>query len=259
MGVRHQQTERGFTIIEVVLFVAISGVLAATLLGGWTVMINTQRYKDSTRTLQSFLQQQYNLVYNVENGRLQGLSCTLQGSNLVIDDAPATNTARGQSPCVVMGRYVNIQDGTNINVQSIVGYLNGDDTSNTDLESIRLYKPQRVDFELGLTDNELEMPWQAAVVGANDSTPKDYAIAIIRSPKTGIVHTFTKDTTGQTLALSDIIDVSNENTEVNLCLDPGVPFASGRLGVVIDAYASAQSSVRMITDGRTVCPGGNGA
>ncbi len=241
------------------LFVAITGLLAAALLSGWTAMINTQRYKDSTRTLQSFLQQQYNLVYNVENGRLQDLSCTLQGANLVIDDTSATNTPRGQSPCVVMGRYVQIQDGTKVSVKSIVGYLNGTDTTNTDIESIRLYNPQRVDFELGLSDNELDIPWQAAVVGTNDSTPKDYAIVIIRSPKTGIVHTYTKDTTGQTLGLSDIIDASNENTDVNLCLDPGVPFASGRLGVVIDAYASAQSSVRMITDGTTVCPGGNGA
>lgn len=259
MGVRHQYREQGFTIIEVVLFIAITGLLAAALLGGWTAMINTQRYKDSTRTLQSFLQQQYNLVYNVENGRLQDLSCTLQGTNLVIDDTSATSTPRGQSPCVVMGRYIQIQDGIDIKVQSIVGYLNGNDTTNTDLESIRLYSPQRVDLELGLTDNELEIPWQAAVVGPNNSVPRDYAIAIIRSPKTGIVHTFTKDTTGQSLSLDDIIDGSNESSDVNLCLDPGVPFASGRLGVVIDAYASAQSSIRMITDGKTVCPGGNGA
>lgn len=259
MGVRHHQREQGFTIIEVVLFVAITGLLAAALLGGWTSMINTQRYKDSTRTLQSFLQQQYNLVYNVENGRLQNLSCTLQGSNLVIDDTSATNTPRGQSPCVVMGRYVQIQNGTKLSVKSIVGYLNGNDTTNTDLDSIRLYSPQTVDFDLGLTDNELEIPWQAAVVGTGDSVPKDYAIAIIRSPKTGIVHTYTKDTTGQSFSLSDIITVNDENTDVNLCLDPGAPFASGRLGVTIDAYASAQSSVRMITDGKTVCPGGNGA
>lgn len=258
MGVRHQGREQGFTIIEVVLFVAITGLLAATLLTGWTTMINSQRYKDSTRTLQSFLQQQYNLVYNVENGRVQNLSCTLQGSNLVITDTAPTGAPRGQSACVVMGRYVQITGGTKIKVSSIVGYLNGIDGTSSDIDSIRLYKPQRVDFDLGLTDNELEIPWQAAVVGTTDSSPKDYVIAIVRSPKTGIVHTFTKDVTNQSVALSDIIDTQYEKDDVNLCLDPGVPFASGRLGVVIDAYASAQSAVRMITDGKVVCPGGNG-
>jgi type II secretory pathway pseudopilin PulG len=258
MGVRHQRIEQGFTIIEVVLFVAITGLLAAALLSGWTAMINTQRYKDSTRTLQSFLQQQYNLVYNVENGRIQNLSCVLQGTSLIIDDTPGSNAPRGQSPCVVMGRYVQIQNGTKINIFSIVGYAPVNDTTNTDIDSIRLYNPQRVDFELGLSDNELSIPWQATIVGANDSTPQDYAIVIIRSPKTGIVHTFTKDTTGQSLTLSDIINTQNESSDVNLCLDPGVPFASGRLGITIDAYASAQSSVRQIADGKTTCPGGNG-
>lgn len=258
MGVRHHQKEKGFTIVEVVLFIAITGLLAATLLTGWTAMINTQRYKDSTRTFQSFLQQQYNLVYNVENGHVQNLSCTLQGSNLVIDDTSPSGTPRGQSSCVVMGRYIQITNGDKIKVSSIVGYLNGTDTTSSDIDSIRLYNPQRVDFDLGLTDNELEIPWQAAVVGTVDSTPKDYVIAIIRSPKTGIVHTFSKDVTNQSLTLSDIINTQNEKSDVNLCLDPGVPFASGRLGVVIEAYASAQSSVRMITDGKTVCPGGNG-
>lgn len=259
MGVRHHQREQGFTIIEVVLFVAITGLLAAALLSGWTTMINSQRYKDSTRTLQSFLQQQYNLVYNVENGRVQNLSCTLQGTKLVISDSIATNIPRGQSPCVVMGRYVQIKDGTKLTISSIVGYLNGTDNTNSDVDSIRLYHPQVVDYDLGLSDNSLDVPWQAAVVGASDSTPKDYGIAIIRSPKTGIVHTYTKDTTAQSLTLDDIIDPQNEKAAVNLCLDPGVPFASGRLGVTIDPYASAQSAVRMIADDKTVCKGGDGA
>lgn len=257
MGVRHQRTEQGFTIIEVVLFVAITGLLAAALLGGWTAMINTQRYKDSSRTLQSFLQQQYNLVYNVENGRTTSLACTLQGSKLVIDETAGSNVPRGQSPCVVMGRYLQIQHGNNIKVSSIVGYVPATDTSNTDIASINLYHPQTFDNALGLTDNELEIPWQAAVVGTNDSTPKEYDIAIIRAPLTGTVHTFTKDSGGQTLALTDVINAQDEKSDVNLCLDPGVPFASGRLGVTIVAYASAQSSVRLITDGKTLCPGGN--
>src|SRR5688572_29756839 len=109
--------QRGFTIIEVTLFLAISALLAVLMLGGWTVMINTQRYKDSVQTYQSFLQQQYNLVYNVENSRENNMIC----ANGTVEESESSGTPRGQTDCVILGRYIELRDGQNLTVKAIVG------------------------------------------------------------------------------------------------------------------------------------------
>ena len=47
---------KGFTIIEVMLFLAVTGALAVAILVGSGVAIGQQRYKDSVNSLQSFIQ-----------------------------------------------------------------------------------------------------------------------------------------------------------------------------------------------------------
>ena len=261
MGTQHQQQQRGFTVIETLLFLSVSAILAVALLGGWTAMINTQRYKDSSRSLQSYLQQQYNLVYNVENGRGNDLSCTEQPASVsIVDSNPLSSTERGQSSCVLMGRYIEIKNGMILNVSTIVGFdqeANKSDASYTppasDIASIKEYKPTRSEIMLGESSSEFEIPWQAFVVGTGDSIPKNYAIAIIRAPQTGIVHTFAKLVTGDLPAPIELADTENEENDLNLCLDPGVALAGGRQGVVISKYASSQSAVKTIPETSNVC------
>lgn len=261
MGAQHQQSERGravrktdgFTIIEVILFVAISGLLMATLLGGWSLTINSQRYKDSNRSLQAFLQEQYNLVYNVENGREGNLSCVFNGTKLNITDSPANNLPPGQTNCVVMGRYIYIQNGTKVTVSSIVGLDQQPDTTHSDSEQIKDFKAQRVTPDVGLTRSRFDIPWQATIVGENgDSTPRSYIIAIIRAPSTGIVHTYTEETSTQK-DVSQIVDNAHEQTSVYLCLDPGVTINGPRTGIMLEALASSQGNIKTIPNGGAIC------
>jgi type II secretory pathway pseudopilin PulG len=253
MGTRHQQGAGGFTIIEVLLFLGISGLLAVTLLTGWTTMINTQRYKDSNRTLQSFIQQQYGLVYNVENDRAGTGSCTKNGLNdLTITDAGSDK--RGQSDCVLMGRYLYIEDGLVVKVSGIVGTEPDPNDFNSDDQAIKGYLATKSDISFGLSDNELSIPWQATVVGTGgDSTPRSWAIAIVRAPNTGVVHTYSQQVPDGTVpSVLDMVTSANE-TDVNLCLDAGNPLSGGRMGVLIRAGASAQSAVEVIPDGSGTC------
>jgi len=253
MGVRHKQGKNGgFTIIEVMLFLGITGLLALTLLGGWTTMINTQRYKDSVKTVQSFLQTQYNLVHNVENVKQAdgGPYCDVNAS-----DEPRFVTAqmpRGQSDCIQMGRLVHISNGTQIRSYAIVG-ADLANTATTDAAEIIRRNPIVVDGELQLSDSELSVPWQAEVVNRrNIGGIQNVALAIIRSPLTGSVHTYRVSTDGVNLPdVESMIAVANEQ-EVNLCLDPGVAFSGNRIGVAIRERASAQSFVQIIQD-ETLC------
>jgi type II secretory pathway pseudopilin PulG len=253
MGVRHKQGKNGgFTIIEVMLFLGITGLLALTLLGGWTTMINTQRYKDSVKTVQSFLQTQYNLVYNVENVKQDdgGPFCALNGSNE--PQFVATGVLRGQSNCIQMGRLIHISNGTQVRVYAIVG-ADLANTASTDAAEIVRRNPIVVNDELQISESELTVPWQAEVVNRRSiGGIQNVALAIIRSPLTGSVHTYRVGTDGANLPdVESMIAVANEQ-EVNLCLDPGVAFAGNRIGVAVRERASAQSFVQIIQDD-TVC------
>lgn len=243
---------RGFTIVEVMLFLAISGMLAVLLLGGWGIMINTQRYKDSTRTLQTFLQQQYNLVYNVENGRSADLDCDpVNGVREVASGEP-----RGQTDCILMGRYIRIS-GSNVTVYPVVGSEFNEASQPSDEASILASKPVKVEQDLRLTDVKLTIPWQAEVVGKNGSTDiANYVVAVLRSPLTGRVHTYSlvlPDATQNPALDNALVNSSNEIDDVELCLDAGAPFAGGRRAVVIGAYASSQSFITVLADGDNQC------
>ncbi|MDO4712898.1 MAG: type II secretion system protein [Candidatus Saccharibacteria bacterium] len=87
---------RGFTIIEVMLFLAISGSLAVALLIGTSLAIQRQQYRDAVQSFAGFLSDQYAKVLHVENERT-AKTCPLTGS---------LETLRGQSDCVIIGRYI---------------------------------------------------------------------------------------------------------------------------------------------------------
>jgi type II secretory pathway pseudopilin PulG len=248
MGAHNRQ---GFTIIEVLLYLSITALLTMTLMIGWSVNINTQRYKDSVRTLQAFMQKQYGLVYNVQNGRPGNLRC----NHSVVRSNARTGQPRGQSNCVIMGRYVYIEKGRSISVQAIVGSIPADDDSTTDLASILAADPARPTAALALADSTLDIPWQATIVGADgNSTSRSYAIAIIRSPLTGTVHTFVKPTSHANLpAVASLVSADNTASDTVLCVDAGAPLSGGRMGVRLQADASAQSSITIISDGDDVC------
>lgn len=244
------------------MFLAISGLLMVALMVGWTTSLNTQRYKDSIRTFQTFLQQQYNLVYNVENGRDTRLSCAKDNATnelRVVTDETGDDTRRGQSECVMMGRYVHISNGMDIKVYSILGLEPNAADQNNDTQAIKDYLARYVDTSavgsVGLSDEELEMPWQAIVTGQTDRTiAGDYAIAIIRSPVSGIVHTYVKDITSANSlgSVLSVVDPSNE-TAKDLCVDAGVPLAGLRDGIRIVSRASSQSGIKSVPNAGAVC------
>ncbi|HEY1086001.1 MAG TPA: prepilin-type N-terminal cleavage/methylation domain-containing protein [Candidatus Saccharimonadales bacterium] len=226
--------QRGFTIIEVMLFVAISGLLVVLLLAGWTTNLNTQRYKDSVKSLQSFMQQQYNLVYNVENTRGNDLKC--DPSSVSVDSvSPGAGDSRGSTKCVLLGRYITItttSDGSTAKVSAIIG--KDTQVGSTDAEAIRNAQPARVTQDIGLSESELDVPWSATV-------SDDLTIAIIRSPLTGTARTYIAS--GSPSLTSMVAGPTGNDTDRRLCIDAGAPFSGEAMSVVLKANASSQSSV----------------
>jgi type II secretory pathway pseudopilin PulG len=228
----------GFTVIEISLFVAISGLLAVGLLTGWSVAINSQRYKDSVDSLYAYMQQQYSFAYDVENGRKATLSCD---SNSVIHDNGST--PRGQSDCVLLGRYIRITNGSQFESFAVVG------NEASDSNSLSSYEPKVVEASIGLSQAEFTIPWQAVATGNGDEndSPLNIGIAILRSPSTGTVYTYVNSDTGNVVDLSIVVSPENQK-EQYFCVDPGkgITVQGQRRAVYLPRYAASLNSVETL-------------
>lgn len=246
-----RSANRGFTIIETVLFLSITSVLIVALLAGVTVSINTQRYQDSVSSFKSLLQGQYSDLTNVYNDREDTWTCS---NSAETSDGGSSPDARGQSDCIVMGRYIYIQNG-DISLADVVGYESSSDQQ-TDLDVIR------DDYELGLSsvhDEERQLEWGTRIawpVAGTDSetvgTPRSLAILIIQSPVTQTVYTFSSDNPPDS-----IVDVTSDDLKAMVVAGESVPgqasrvicvesdglSVSGNTSIFISAYATNASSI----------------
>ncbi len=238
---------KGFTIIEVMLFMAVSGVMVVALLGGWTLLVNTQRYKDTIDTVYGYVQDQYNLVYNVENERKASLNCTSSGD---ITEDGASSQARGQSDCVLMGRLVKIINGSVFESYAVIGSEPSVAASGDDNDVIKSYRPKVVTQSIGLTEDHQQVPWGAVAVGKQgDTNALNRNIILLRSPSTGIVHRYVVSASPLDTVIKDSdIAAVNESEDFTMCFNPGAIVSSGTQAVVIRAYASSRNSVETLGD-----------
>lgn len=238
--------QSGFTIIEVMLFLAIAAVLVTATLIGWTLTINTQSYRDSARSLATVLQQQYSDTLNVANERGSNLTCRVENEMTTIETG--VGSPRGQSDCVILGRFIKIR-GTNIAMSDVVG-MEPDaapDAGDTEDEIISSYYPG----EMEQSEQTYQIAWQARPYISSEVTrTMNRNIAIIRSPQTGTVQTYS---TEGDLSIKDLIGSSESRSQVKICLDPGAPVAQGRAAVLIGANASSSDAVSVKTDGDAGC------
>lgn len=96
--------QSGFTVIEVILFLAITGLLFAVLMVGVGAGINQQRYLDSARAYRALIQDQYAAALSIDNQITNDWGCQTNG--VVDQNTPRSN--RGTSECVILGKIVQV-------------------------------------------------------------------------------------------------------------------------------------------------------
>ena len=69
--------QKGFTIIEVMLFLVVTSALAIMLVTSTGVAIQRQQYKDSVQSFASFWNNQYGKIVSPENERSATEQCPL--------------------------------------------------------------------------------------------------------------------------------------------------------------------------------------
>ena len=239
----------GFTIIETMLVLAVTGVLVSTLLFGIGSSIAVQRYGDSVTSFRSLLQDQYARVSSVSNARSAGWSC----------DASATpvqggNTAPGQTDCVLLGRYVSVVDD-DISIATVVGYQTSSNAVVSDMQSVK------DNYALGISKSSVEkknlewgarIAWPASGTGSRSpTTPRSIAFFILRSPESGTTYTFTSNEVSPIDAVSSLT-LKNMLVETTasfpgqgsrtICIEPDA-LVPEKFAVYVSPVASSASAI----------------
>ncbi len=197
--------ERGFTIIEVMLFLAVTGALFAALMIGVGTGVTQQRYLDSVRSFKALVQNQYAAVINTENQNITSQQCN--SSTGAIQSGTRGNW--GASDCVILGRAIVVRQtdgGDKVEVSSVTApdAANNDAArSSNDIDVFKNYfKPQLTTFDL----EAVSMDWGSKLMQPGIShmaSVNTEVILILRSPNTGLIRTFVTNN----WATSDLVSV----------------------------------------------------
>lgn len=245
MGIKK---ETGFTIIETMLFLAVSGMLVTVILVGSGVAIGQQRYRDSVSSLKSYLQQQYSETVNVTNDRSNNWACN--DGAAVSEVEGAGGVPRGTSNCVIMGRFVTIDaTGTKLSAANVIGVRQpGADEKASDLEELKENYALSVS---PITPETAEVSWGAQVVKPKTTAPMPFSLLIVRSPLSGSVVTFAAE--GVQSNLNSMITTANMQQK-DLCVSAETgSFVGSRMAVRVAAHATNQGGIEIPPESEHVC------
>jgi len=248
MGIK---TQHGFTIIEVMLFLAVTGMLAVAILVGSGVSIGQQRYRDSVNTLKGLIQQQYSETTNVANSRANDSACANAVVTTPPDSVPSPQ-ARGTSECVILGRLLTIgENGIDLTVSNVVGYRTSQmaPAEPTDIDELR------TNYRLGTSPIDREdasVEWGAQVVKPKTTTAEPLSIMVIRSPLGGSLMTFIQDGVQTDLGGMLTGGITKTNRDICVNADAG-SFVGSRQAIRINAYASAGNAVEIPSESDNIC------
>lgn len=252
----------GFTLIEVSLFLAITGLLFFGVTIGVQTSINQQRYNDAVQSFMEFLRTTYSNVLNVQSIAGRGNSeKAIYGKMLTFgekNDLAGASITPGSTvfSYTVIGRIQNNESG---NALELLDKLDAnvvvkEDESFTTAGIAESYTPK--------WSVQIEKPCNG---GSCEYTPFVGTLLIVRHPNSGTVYTFynpnvievnerinSLDAEGATSM--DLLQTSGfELTQVDFCLNQNPGVNSMRRDVRIAMGARNASGVELISDEDSKC------
>ncbi|MBQ1528594.1 hypothetical protein IIZ77_03035 [Candidatus Saccharibacteria bacterium] len=181
--------KRGFTIIEVSLFLALSGFLMVGLILGANISISRQRYNDSVNNFTDFIRGAYTDTLNVSNYNDQSgrTKTAIYGKFITFGEPDAGKTVYAYD---VVGKAISSSAATSstvlvmlkneINANIIQSESSG---GTTYVNSFYRITPYTIPW-----DGELQNPNNTD--GSVNSTLFSGAVLVVRSPTTGGIRTY---------------------------------------------------------------------
>ena len=252
MGTKKQA---GFTILEVMLVLAITGLMLVGVLAGSSAQVQQQEYRDSVRSLQSELQGQYNDVQNptIDHtlGETQGASCGT--------DAGGVSVSRGASAnCFVVGRLITSNDGQTLTESSVLGVAPAGNSSQP-IDSMTIsVKPAPNVWQLIISQQAVRT--YTANWGTTMKVPNGlggatkFSVLVIMSPTDGSLRTYTLPDYPATTPSDLYKMIIQPQTTLNLCVTGGSGMIFGSpLAVQIPASTSSAAGIAMASQSDGVC------
>jgi len=223
----------GFTIIEVMLFLAISGFLLVGILVGTGTSIANQRYKDAVQDTVDAIKNAYSFVSDIQIELRTGASGT-QGNKGVcgaltanqidayisLDTQKYSNSGRGRTNCVVYGAVVAINKDL-IQTTTLIGedYVDAvrigrieENSSDSDISLLKQLNANNVaimcsgGFNVSATGCSIQtagsastrkLKWDVTLKNPRpingEATDLQKTLLIFRSPRSGSIQTYVYD------------------------------------------------------------------
>lgn len=209
------KSKRGFTIIEVMLFLAVAALMFVGVIANTHNNIASQRFSSSVQNFASFLRRVYNEVEDVQIASRSATTtvrdyCTMDAAMIASRNLGASGlSGSGRSDCAVYGKLVTFgEDQTNskaIHVYDVIGNIvdNRHPISATDDLSavaevqagvVMLSRANAASpYSLSASSYSVTLDWDAWI---EDTTGSRFtgALLIVRSPLSGVVHTYLNNT-----------------------------------------------------------------
>ena len=235
------KTRRGFTIIEVTLFLAVSGLLMVGLIAGTTRSISRQRYAESVETFAETLRAAYSDVVNVQNYTASG----------------------GRSGTAIYGKLITIGEAgtgkSELRTYTIIGDATRPaDISNPTADTLAILKGLNLRISAAGAFVQMEsftLPWEATMEKTGANTRFRGAIFLLRSPISGTVHTYHAafPTPESSFALAadgsnfgTLLNLANESSTTDVCVDSEDNSYGRRRDVRVQTYAANSNGVFMV-------------
>ena len=242
------QIRRGFTLIEVSFFLAISGLLFVGIAVGVQNSVYRQRYNDSVQSFAEFLRGVYAEVLNVQssdsggrtNRAIYGKLVTF-GENAESGDDSNRNTAYVYD---VAGKATTeISNGGIIGILGALeaGVVDGD---NNFMGIVESYTPK----------------WEAKIEKTDAFTTLKGSLLVVRHPRSGTVHTFYAEDFAPKIFSNPgnggefRSNLSNFKSEqVDFCIATADQTSGHRMDVRIKAGATGAAGIEVIDDNGNEC------
>lgn len=151
---------RGFTIIEVLLFLSITAGLFIIALTYTSGSINETRFKDVNEQFTSFMQQQVTDIKNASDNR---------PSNDVVCPDSATSNPGASDTCTLLGKVFVFSNSNTVSVAQVIGTNAGNSGADFfgDRASVQAMNPQVVADSSGqiIYSDSFTLPWGATFTG----------------------------------------------------------------------------------------------
>lgn len=261
------QHKKGFTLIEIALFLAITGALFAGIVAGVQNSIFQQRTNDSVQNFMEFLRTAYSETMNVQNLGNGQSNQAIYGKLITFGESQA------------LGSDQQTNNANHIHMYDVIGGIGNEiSTSGDALSTLKglhanVMRKDADDKKVlnGIVESYTPK-WGAVIQEPNDNDPFTGSLLIIRHPNSGVVYTFFS---GQILEVvenfktdGDIINIEwdsrdldfSSGTQVDFCINPtGEAGYPNRPNVRIVANARSGSGVELIPESNDtyVCGRGN--